>query len=286
MTKSCLDCVFLDKCKKVTGHMLANGLGCNLHEKVIDGVTAARFRVLLEFGPYPMIKNKKGSNEMKTRQRLLRSIAMKLGALEMCPETLTMPVDKLISAILGVTDDAGESLYPDIAEMEEEALREIVKAGKARSNKVHTSPPKEETVETVETVETAEDSTPPPKKRRKRRTATTKTEENAETTVDEPTTATTKRKPKPKLTSKRTKATATTSTDTPPWTTGVAEDIKAIGAQMVLTQEKTEDFQKEVKLELAAISERVDAIMGYLTWSHNENYDDNISSLLDFDWED
>ena len=198
MTKSCLDCVFLDKCKKVNGHMLANGLGCNLHEKVSAGVTAARFRVLQEFGPYPMIKNKKGSNEMKGRQRLLRTIAVRTGALNMGPETLTMTEDSLISAILGVTNDAGEALYPSIADMEEEALSEILNDLKTGNNKVHTSPPKEETVETTE------NSTPPPKKRRKRRTSTTKTEENAETT------AITKKKPKPKLTSKRTKATATT----------------------------------------------------------------------------
>jgi len=264
--------------------MLANGLGCNLHEKVSDGVTAARFRVLQEFGPYPMIKNKKGSNEMRGKQRLLRTIAVRTGALKMGPDTLTMTEDNLISAILGVTNDAGEALYPSIADMEEEALSEILNDLKTGNNKVHTSPAKEETVETVETVETTENSTPPPKKRRKRRTTTTKTTENVETTTT--TAATTKKKPKPKLTSKRTKPTATTSTDVPPWTTGVAEDIKAIGAQMVVTQEKTEDFQKEVKLEIAAISERVDAIIGYLTWAHNENYDDNISSLLAFDWED
>jgi 23S rRNA (uridine2552-2'-O)-methyltransferase len=248
--------------------------GCGLYEDSPEPTILARARAIELLGP-DVVTKKRGRAQMSDAEikavaarKTLRSFAVHIGG---APKgsSYRMKVPELIQAILAVTDDDGASLYAGIAEMSDDAIRDLINNDAEDSAKPE---PKSEPK-----------SKPKSKPRKTRKTRLPESPEEGSIPALPPTT----RKPASRKPASRKPASRKPASRKP--STGGSADfslienmVKDIGV-MVETQSKS---VAHLTAAISSIEEKIEVIDQHLCWAYNQEVTsgNEIGSLSEISW--
>jgi len=287
--------------------MIEFGEGCGIFEDAHPGVTLARMRVVDEFGGAAIIKNKKKNRKLSMsdlqivgHRKFLRSLAIELGAIERNGRSFQLSAESLVNKIIGMTDTSGAPIYPNIAEMDNEALKDLigqVKANGSSNQAVETKPAKKAKAPSKEKKTFAKEKTKakvPVKADTKATTAATKdTPAKAAPKKAAPKKAAPKKEAAGKKTPAKRKPTRRTAAPTTTATEGApvdVESLKKISDMVEAIGTKVFDQDTAVSAltdKMTEVEEVLSSISDYLAWTYNQDVDpgNEITSLTEVSWE-
>ena len=258
--------------------------GCTLFREVPEPVVLARVDIAALLGPESITK-KVGRLEMSETERqhvaarkTLRSFAVAIGAVGK-GASYRMKGSPLVEAIEKVTDDNGNPVYPNISELTDEQIKEIMAGLSQEVPAAKPSPTSEDVAEPEAAPKEEEEEAPKParKPRRTRKPRKPKVEEPAPETgaaqEEAPPVATPRRRPSRKI---RSAPKAGNELGL------LTEMVKSIGVMA----EATQDSLMTTNTGLGMAHEKINAIENFLVWFYNTEFADGeeIKSLSEVKW--